>query len=132
MSMIEQTGQHENPTNSSKNPLLNDAWYNALEYLARVVLPGAATLYLALSQLWGFANGAAVVGTIVAVDTFLGLFLGVAMKSFDKSDVAVDGNVIIVEKPDGSRTLSMRLEKTPEELAAMSTVKFRVEDTTAL
>lgn len=112
-----------------KNPILNDKWYTILEFVARVLLPGLATLYLAVAALWGVENGPQVVGTIVAVDAFLGLFLGVAQRSYDASEAKYDGSIDVI--PQGEGTLySLNLNGQPEEIAGMSTVTFKVNTQT--
>lgn len=58
--------------------------YDVLKYVAQVVLPGAGTLYFALAGIWGFPYGEQIVGTITAVDTFLGLLLGISSSKFYK------------------------------------------------
>lgn len=72
----------------SDSPLINDAVYDNLKFLAQVVLPGLGTLYFALSQTWGWAYGEQVLGTIAALDAFLGLFLVKAKQSYMKSGAA--------------------------------------------
>ena len=52
--------------------------YDILKWVALVVLPALATLYFALSGIWGFPYGEQVVGTITAIDTFLGAILGLS------------------------------------------------------
>ena len=49
--------------------------YDILKYIAQVVLPALGTLYFALASIWGFPYGEQIVGTITAVDTFLGVLL---------------------------------------------------------
>ena len=49
--------------------------YDILKYVAQVVLPALGTLYFALASIWGFPYGEQIVGTITAVDTFLGVLL---------------------------------------------------------
>jgi len=49
--------------------------YDILKYIAQVVLPAVGTLYFALASIWGFPYGEQIVGTITAVDTFLGVLL---------------------------------------------------------
>lgn len=56
--------------------------YDVLKFIALVVLPAVGTLYFALSSIWGLPYGEQVVGTITAVDTFLGTLLGVSSKSY--------------------------------------------------
>lgn len=52
--------------------------YDVLKYIAQIVLPAVATLYFALSQIWGLPYGEEVVGTITAIDAFLGALLGIS------------------------------------------------------
>lgn len=58
--------------------------YDTLKYIAQVILPAAGTLYFALTGIWGFPYGEAVVGTIAAVDTFLGVALGISTAQYNK------------------------------------------------
>lgn len=58
--------------------------YDTLKYIAQVILPAAGTLYFALAGIWGFPYGEAVVGTIAAVDTFLGVALGISTAQYNK------------------------------------------------
>ena len=50
--------------------------YDILKFIAQIVLPALGTLYFALAAIWGFPYGEQVVGTITAVDAFLGAVLG--------------------------------------------------------
>jgi hypothetical protein len=105
-----ETGAHESET---KNPLLSDKMYTKLEFLARVVLPAFATLYGTVALLWGVPNVAQVVGTIVAVDTFLGIFLGIAQRSYDKSDAPYNGTIEAIPGSDGTVLTNLVLESDP-------------------
>ena len=58
--------------------------YNVLKWIAMVVLPATATLYFALAGIWGFPYGEEIVGTITAVDTFLGVLLGISSAQYHK------------------------------------------------
>ena len=49
--------------------------YDILKYIAQIVLPALGTLYFALAEIWQFPYGAEIVGTITAVDAFLGALL---------------------------------------------------------
>lgn len=59
--------------------------YNILKWFAQVVLPGLATLYFALSTIWGLPYGEQVVGTITALDAFLGALLGISTMQYNKN-----------------------------------------------
>lgn len=61
---------------------LNNKVYDILKFIAQIVLPAAGTLYFALAGIWGFPYGEQVVGTITAVDTFLGAILGLSSLSY--------------------------------------------------
>ena len=58
--------------------------YDVLKWIAMVVLPAVATLYMALSGTWGWPYGDQVVATITAVDTFLGVILGISSTQYKK------------------------------------------------
>lgn len=58
--------------------------YDILKYIAQIVLPSLGTLYFALSGIWGLPYGKAIVGTITAVDTFLGALLGISNAQYRK------------------------------------------------
>lgn len=58
--------------------------YDILKWAAQLFLPALATLYFALAQIWGFPFGEEAVGTITALDTFLGVVLGISTASYKK------------------------------------------------
>lgn len=60
--------------------------YDILKWIAIVVLPALATLYFALAGIWGLPYGEQIVGTITAVDTFLGVVLGVSSAKYRKKN----------------------------------------------
>ena len=66
---------------------LSNTTYDILKWIATLLLPALGTLYFALASIWGFPYGEQIVGTITAVDTFLGVILGISMSSYKKTDV---------------------------------------------
>ena len=64
---------------------MNDKVYNVLKWIAQFLLPGLGTLYFALAGIWGLPYGEEIIGTITAVDTFLGVMLGIASNTYHKS-----------------------------------------------
>ena len=62
-----------------------DKVYDILKWIALVVLPAIATLYAALSGIWGFPYGEQIVGTIAAIDTFFGVVIGVSSIQYSKT-----------------------------------------------
>ena len=57
--------------------------YDVLKYIAQIVLPALGTLYFALSKIWQFPYGAEIVGTITAVDAFLGALLKISTDQYN-------------------------------------------------
>ena len=47
-------------------------------------LPALGTLYFALAGIWGLPYGEQLVGTITAIDTFLGVILGISKSKYNK------------------------------------------------
>lgn len=67
--------------------------YDRLKFLAQIVLPALGTLYFTLAAIWDLPSAEEVVGTIVAVDAFLGVLLGISQASYAKSDERFDGSI---------------------------------------
>ena len=65
---------------------MNDKTYDIMKWIAMIMLPSIGTLYFALSSIWGLSYGEQIVGTITAVDTFLGACLGLSSKQYNKED----------------------------------------------
>ena len=64
---------------------MSDETYDILKWIALYLLPALGTLYFALSGIWGFPYGEQIVGTITAVDTFLGVILGISTNTYNKT-----------------------------------------------
>lgn len=66
---------------------MSNQLYDKLKWIAQILLPALGTLYFALAGIWGFPYGEQIVGTITAVDTFLGVCLGISsMNYYDDID----------------------------------------------
>lgn len=59
-----------------------DKTYQVLKWVAQLLLPALGTLYFALASIWRLPYGEQVVGTITAVDTFLGVLLGISTAQY--------------------------------------------------
>ena len=64
---------------------MSNKMYDILKYIAQIVLPALGTLYFALASIWGFPYAEQIVGTITAVDTFLGVLLKISTDSYNKA-----------------------------------------------
>lgn len=67
------------------NIKMTNKTYDILVWIAQVVLPGLGTLYAALSGIWGLPYGEQIVGTILAIDTFLGGILKYSNSQYKKT-----------------------------------------------
>ena len=66
--------------------MLSNKVYDVLKWIALVFLPAIGTLYFALSSIWGLPFGEQIVGTITAIDAFLGAILGISTINYNKEN----------------------------------------------
>ena len=62
--------------------------YDILKWIALYLLPAIGTLYFALASVWGLPYGEQIVGTVTAIDTFLGVILGISTANYNKDNPA--------------------------------------------
>lgn len=67
---------------------LSNRVYDILKFIAQILLPALATLYFALAKIWSFPYATEIVGTISAVDAFLGALLGISTMQYNKENEA--------------------------------------------
>ncbi len=58
--------------------------YDILKWLALIVLPAVATLYGSLAEIWGLPFANAIPETIMALNLFLGVSLGVSSAQYQR------------------------------------------------
>lgn len=63
---------------------LSNKTYDILKWIVTIVLPATGTLYFAICKLWNFSYCSQIVGTITAVNTFLGTILGISTAKYNK------------------------------------------------
>ena len=63
-----------------------DKYYDILKWIAQILLPALGTLYFALASIWGLPYGEQIVGTITAIDAFLGALLGISTHYYKKDN----------------------------------------------
>lgn len=66
---------------------MNNKMYDILKWIAQILLPALGTLYFALASIWGFPYAEQIVGTITAVDAFLGAILGISTYMYNKKRI---------------------------------------------
>lgn len=110
---------------SSRTYFLGNRAYDRLKFLTQILLPAIGTLYFALAGIWGLPSAEEVVGTIVAVDTFLGVVLQLSSSGYANSEERFDGQINIEETAKVKR-FSLELKGDPDEIETKDEVVFKV------
>lgn len=63
---------------------MSNKTYDVLKYIAQVVLPALGTLWFALANIWGFQYSEEILGTITAIDAFMGVLLKISSNNYYK------------------------------------------------
>lgn len=111
---------------------MKNVTYDRLKWVAQIGLPGFATFYATVALIWGLPEPEKVVATIVAVDTLLGLYLGLKTKQYRQDDDRFDGFFVVHEEPDEEEPhrvnvkVAQDLNFEPEELIEKDEVVMKV------
>jgi len=65
---------------------LSNKAYDIMCWIAIILLPALGTLYFAIAGIWGLPYAEQVVGTITAIDTFLGAILQISKANYRKKE----------------------------------------------
>lgn len=65
--------------------IMSNKVYDILKGIVMVVIPALATLYLTLASIWGWTNAEQIVATFTAVQTFMGVVLGISSNKYKKN-----------------------------------------------
>lgn len=71
---------------------MSNKTYDVLKWIALYLLPALGTLYFALAGIWGLPYGEQIVGTITAIDTFLGIIIGISSRNYKDATKQVSTN----------------------------------------
>lgn len=63
---------------------ISNTTYDTLKYIAQYFLPALGTLIFAICSIWGLPYGEQIVGTITAIDAFIGALLGLSTYQYKK------------------------------------------------
>jgi Putative phage holin Dp-1 len=101
---------------------INAGLYNIMKSIALIWLPALTTAYFAIASIWGIPDTTNVIGTITAIDTFLGVALRL-------TPTPVDGHIEV--NPQTSELTDLHLtDKTVSDIASQGVVTLQVHDTT--
>jgi putative holin Dp-1 len=114
------------PESENSKMTITGKTYDTLKWIAQVALPALGTLYFALAGIWGLPAAEQVVGTIVAVDTFLGVVLHISSNNFTAN--TAKGVLNMETTPEGKLVYNLELNGDPqEELEGKDRVIFDVK-----
>ncbi len=60
--------------------------YDCLKAICQIWLPALGTLYFALAGIWNLPYREEIVGTITAIDAFLGVILGISSANYKRNE----------------------------------------------
>lgn len=63
---------------------MSNKTYDVLKWIAQILLPALGTLYFGLAKIWNLPYSEEIVGTITAIDLFLGALLGISTIEYNK------------------------------------------------
>lgn len=111
--------------------ITNSKMYDRLKWIAQILLPAIGTLYFTLAQLWGFGHTSEVLGTITAVDVFLGVILQLSSTAYNNSDAKYDGLMRVTET-DNKVTHELIFDGDPDDIKNKKQVTFKVNKVEAV
>ena len=100
------------PMNDEEPGFLSKRVYDALRFAAVILLPALGALYYGVAEIWGLPKAQEVVGTIVVIDTFAGVLLRTARKSYENSDARFDGTLQVERVEGGTAVTNLRLDSS--------------------
>ena len=102
--------------------MISNKTYDILKWIAQFLLPGLGTLYFTLCSIWGLPYGEQVIGTITALDTFLGVLLGISSTIYQG-----DGTMVIDTTDPERDVYRMELNDDIESLSEKEALHFKVK-----
>ena len=105
---------------------MSNKMYDTLKWVAQYALPGIATAYFTLAQIWGLPCAEQVVGTITAFDTLLGVMLGVSTSQYKRTENFGDGTMVIDTSNPEKDVYRMVLNSSIDSIKDKNTITFKV------
>lgn len=112
----------------SHGPLLSNRSYDILKFVVSILLPGLATFYLGLDQLWNLPYETQISGTLTAASVFLGFVMRTSSKKYANQPVEYDGDLIAVKigSEPTDLLLSLDTQEQAEQIRHKDEVTFKV------
>ena len=107
---------------------VSNTFYDKLRTITQLWLPGLGTFYFALAGIWGLPFAEQVVGTVTALVTLCGVFLGLSRKAY--SNAGKDGTVEVRSSAeDESLTVVIAPTLPFDEVPDGATISLKVNHT---
>lgn len=116
-------------SHAKQTPMLSNSAYNVVKKSATIVLPALSGLYIAIAQIWNFDHVDQVVGTLAALNTFLGVIIQLSKKSYYASSAPYVGE-IKVQNIGEKKVFSLVVDGDPGELENMDSANFKINSDT--
>ncbi len=115
------------PDKPRRDHLLSNKRYDQVKFLAQIGLPAFGALYFGLAGIWGLPSADEVVGTIVVVDTFLGVLLSLGTKTYNQSDAKFDGAIQVGEVDGDQRNFRLELPLVAGDIEGAKEIVLKVK-----
>lgn len=108
--------------------------YDILKFLSLILLPAVGTAYTSLDLLWDLPAETKVVGTIVVVDTFLGVFVAWLKNGYEEPEPPISGTINYPgDDENGMPHIQLAIQRHPTEMADDRGIAyFKVENNSDL
>ena len=70
--------------------VFSNAIYDKLKWIALILLPALAALYVAIAKYWNLPYPEAISGTIMAIDAFLRAILQISSKNYNNDQKVLE------------------------------------------
>lgn len=108
-----------------KPGFLPNNFYDFVKWCALIAFPAIGALYYGLASIWGLPAADNVVGSIVVIDTFLGVLVGISKATYDKSDARFGGVVTLTPDTENDAT-NMHTSIDTKALATQQEIVLKV------
>ena len=106
--------------------------YDVLKDIALLYLPALAVLYAALAAVWGWGYTVEVAGTILAIDTFLGVVLKISTVSYNNSAKSTDGVLVVDQSDPRADKYSLNITTPLEDVADANKIVLKIQNQTPI
>ena len=112
---------------TDRDYLLSHKVYDLLKLFALLIFPALGVFYASLATIWGLPAATQVLGTIVAIDTFLGVIIKIGDVTYNASESKFDGR-FWVDHTDQGTTVTPQFKADLPELTKQDSITLKVEN----